>query len=158
LGAAAPDLATPEAQALRAAHERRRTRWWHGRYRTVDGYNVYGDRSKIAYVSHPDLPKITNTQIMMEEMAQRDVIDGQRQERRVWALAAGKTGPVDMLPLPVVTAFGTNKPGPNIDGTYPFIERRRGGQPHDARPGTQSQPLRQREAVPRAGESGADEF
>ncbi|MBL9207078.1 MAG: HEAT repeat domain-containing protein [Opitutaceae bacterium] len=27
-----------------------------------------------------------------------------------------------MLPLPVVTAFGTNKPGPNIDGTYPFVD------------------------------------
>jgi lysophospholipase L1-like esterase/glucose/arabinose dehydrogenase/plastocyanin len=120
MGAAAPDLATPEGQALRAAVNKKNT-LWHGRYRTVDGYNVYGDRSKIAYVSHPDLPKITNTQIMMEEMAQRDVMTV-NQERRVWALAAGKTGPVDMLPLPVVTAFGTNKPGPNIDGTYPFID------------------------------------
>jgi azurin/glucose/arabinose dehydrogenase len=94
---------------------------WHSRYRTVDGYNIYGDRSKIAYVSHPDAPKITNTQIMMEEMAQRDVMTANL-ERKAWALAAGKTGPVEMLPLPVVTAFGTNKPGPNIDGTYPFVD------------------------------------
>jgi glucose/arabinose dehydrogenase/azurin len=94
---------------------------WHSRYRTVDGYNIYGDRSKIAYVSHPDLPKLTNAEIMAQEMSQRDVMTANL-ERKAWALAAGKTGPVEMLPLPVVSAFGTNKPGPNIDGTYPFID------------------------------------
>jgi glucose/arabinose dehydrogenase/azurin/lysophospholipase L1-like esterase len=119
-GAAAPTLSTPEGEKLRAAVNAKNT-MWHSRYRTVDGYNVYGDRSKIAYVSHPDQPKLTNTQIMMEEMAQRDVMTANL-ERKAWALAAGKTGPVEMLPLPVVTAFGTNKPGPNVDGTYPFID------------------------------------
>ena len=117
-GAAAPALDTPEAQKLRAVVNEK-SAMWHSSYRSVDGYNIYGDRSKIAYVSHPDAPKITNTQVMMEEMAQRDVMTANL-ERRAWALAAGKTGPVEMLPLPVVTAFGTNKPGPNIDGTYPF--------------------------------------
>ncbi len=119
-GGAAPAMNTPEAQKLRAAVNAK-NEMWHSRYRTVDGYNVYGDRSKIAYESHPDVPKITNTQIMMEEMAQRDVMTANL-ERRAWALAAGKTGPVAMLPLPVVTAFGTNKPGPNIDGTYEFLD------------------------------------
>lgn len=99
----------------------RKNEMWHSRYRTVDGYNIYGDRSKIEYVSYPDSPKITNTQIMMEEMAQRDVMTANL-ERKIWALAGGKTGPVEMLPMPVVTAFGTNKPGPNIDGTYPFVD------------------------------------
>ncbi len=119
-GDAAPAIDTPEAQKLRAAVIAK-NEMWHSRYRTVDGYNVYGDRSKIAYVSHPDAPKLTNTQIMMEEMAQRDVMTTNL-ERKAWALAAGKTGPVEMLPLPIVTAFGTNKPGPNVDGTYPFID------------------------------------
>ena len=119
-GAPAPTLNTPEGETLRAAVNAKNT-MWHSRYRTVDGYNVYGDRSKIAYVSHPDQPKLTNTQIMMEEMAQRDVMTANL-ERKAWALAAGKIGPVEMLPLPVVTAFGTNKPGPNVDGTYPFID------------------------------------
>ncbi|WP_414664033.1 PVC-type heme-binding CxxCH protein [Horticoccus sp. 23ND18S-11] len=119
-GEAAPPTNTPEAAKLRAAVNEKNL-MWHSRYRTVDGYNVYGDRSKIAYVSHPDQPKITNTQIMMEEMAQRDVMTTNL-ERKAWALASGKTGPVEMLPLPVVTAFGTNKPGPKVDGTYEFID------------------------------------
>ncbi len=119
-GETAPAVETPEAAKVRALVNEK-SAMWHSRYRSVDGYNIYGDRSKIAYVSHPDAPKITNTQVMMEEMAQRDVMTTNL-ERRAWAAAAGKTGPVEMLPLPVVTAFGTNKPGPNIDGTYPFID------------------------------------
>jgi len=113
-------LDAPQTESLRVAINEK-NRMWHSRYRTVDGYNIYGDRSKIAYVSHPDSPKITNTQIMMEEMAQRDVMTANL-ERKAWALASGKTGPVEMLPLPVVTAFGTNKPGPNFDNTYPFVD------------------------------------
>ncbi|MEO7413431.1 MAG: PVC-type heme-binding CxxCH protein, partial [Opitutaceae bacterium] len=119
-GAPAPDLSTPAGAELRAAVNAK-SEMWHSRYHTVDGYNIYGDRSKIAYVSHPDAPKITNTHVMMEEMAQRDVMTANL-ERKAWALASGKTGPVAMLPLPVVTAFGTNKPGPNVDNTYPFID------------------------------------
>ena len=119
-GETAPATSTADAQKIRAAINEK-NEMWHSRYRSVDGYNIYGDRSKIAYVSHPDTPKLTNTQIMMEEMAQRDVMTSNL-ERKAWALAAGKTGPVEMLPLPVVTAFGTNKPGPNIDNTYEFID------------------------------------
>ena len=119
-GAAPPELQAPEAGKLRAAVNAK-NEMWHSHYRSVDGYNIYGDRSKIAYVSHPDQPKITNTLIMQEEMAQRDVMTANL-ERKAWALASGRPGPVEMLPLPVVTSFGTNKPGPNIDSTYPFID------------------------------------
>ncbi len=119
-GDAAPSMDTPEAQKLRAAVNAK-NEMWHSHYRTVDGYNIYGDRSKIAYVSHPDAPKITNTQVMMEEMAQRDAMTTNL-ERKAWALAAGKTDPVEMVQIPTVTSFGTNKPGSNIDGTYPFLD------------------------------------
>jgi hypothetical protein len=119
-GEAAPSTETPAAQKLRAAVNTKNA-MWHSRYRTVDGFNIYGDRSKIAYVSHPDAPKITNTHVMMEEMAQRDVMTANL-ERRMWAVASDRQGPVEMLPLPVVTAFGTNKPGPNIDSTYEFLD------------------------------------
>jgi azurin/glucose/arabinose dehydrogenase/lysophospholipase L1-like esterase len=119
-GSAAPSLDTPDAQKLRALIAEKNT-WWHSRYRTVDGYNVYGDRSKIAYESKPGEPKITNTQIMMEEMAQRDTLAA-NVERRVWAAAKGQPyNPADDLPLPPVTPFGTNKPGPKPDGTYEFL-------------------------------------
>jgi azurin/glucose/arabinose dehydrogenase len=120
-GDAAPALATPEAEQLRAAVNAK-NEMWHSHYRSVDGYNIHGDRSKIAYVSEPDKPKITNAQIMAEEMAQRDAMTVNL-ERRAWALAAGKpVSSAEMVQLPVVTAFGTNKPGPNIDNTYPFLD------------------------------------
>ncbi len=118
-GEAAPAVDTPAALRLRAAVQEKNA-WWHSRYRTVDGYNVYGDRSKIAYVSAPDQPKITNTQIMMEEMAQRDTITGNL-ETKLWSLASGAPAPAEPLPLPPVTPFGTNKPGPRPDGTYNFL-------------------------------------
>src|SRR5690606_35167992 len=57
-GEPAPAMDRPETQKLRAAVNAK-NQMWHSRYRTVDGYNVYGDRSKIAYVSQPDAPKIT---------------------------------------------------------------------------------------------------
>ncbi|MBI5766508.1 MAG: HEAT repeat domain-containing protein [Verrucomicrobia bacterium] len=120
-GDAAPAIDTPATAELRAAVNAK-NEMWHSHYRSVDGYNIYGDRSKIAYVSHPDTPKITNTQIMMEEMAQRDAMTTNL-ERRAWAIAAGKSpSTAEQVPLPVVTAFGTNKPGSNIDGTYPFVD------------------------------------
>ncbi|MEI8089085.1 MAG: PVC-type heme-binding CxxCH protein [Opitutaceae bacterium] len=93
---------------------------WHNRYRTVDGYNVYGDRSKIAYESVKDQPKITNYQVMQEEMAQRDAITANR-DRLLWATAKGDKTPPELLSVPMVTPFGTNKPGPNPDGTYEFL-------------------------------------
>ncbi len=93
---------------------------WHSRYRTMDGYNIYGERSKIAYVSAPDAPKITNIQVMQEEMGQRDVMTTNL-ERRVWATARGSREPVEELPLPAVTPIGTNKPGSKPDGTYEFL-------------------------------------
>lgn len=104
---------------LQAAVNKKNTEW-HSRYRTVDGYNIYGDRSKIAYESVKDQPKITNFQIMQEEMVQRDTITANR-DRILWAAAKGETGPPEMLALPLVTPFGTNKPGTNPDGTYEFF-------------------------------------
>ncbi len=93
---------------------------WHSRYRTMDGFNVYGDRSKLAYESAKDKPKLTNNQIMQEEMAQRDVLTANR-DRQLWAIARGEHTPPAVIPLPPVTPFGTNKPGPNPDGTYNFL-------------------------------------
>jgi len=115
-GEAAPtgDFAKLQA-AVNAKNEE-----WHNRYRTVDGYNVYGDRSKIAYESVKDQPKITNYQIMQEEMAQRDVITANR-DRLLWSAAKGDKTPPELLSVPMVTPFGTNKPGPNPDGTYEFL-------------------------------------
>lgn len=98
---------------------------WHTRYRTIDGYNVYGGRSHMAYVSGKDAsgkpgPKITNILVMQEEMTQRDVMTANR-DKVVWAAAQGKDLQVDDSNLPPVTKVATNHPGPNPDGSWPYL-------------------------------------
>jgi glucose/arabinose dehydrogenase/azurin len=106
-----------DPKLLAAIHDKNEE--WHSRYRTVDGYNVYGGRSRLSYPSGPNGPKISNNQIMQEEMTQRDVMTANR-EKRVWAIAAGGDLKVDDSNLPKVEQVKTNKPGPNPDGSYKF--------------------------------------
>ena len=102
---------------------------WHQRYRTVDGYNVYGGRSALAY--RPDQggfisdrqapePYISNYRVMQEEMSQRDVMTANR-DRRVWAVAQGRDLVVEDTGLPPVTPVASNLPGPNPDRTHVYL-------------------------------------
>ncbi|HAB15428.1 MAG TPA: GDSL-type esterase/lipase family protein [Verrucomicrobiota bacterium] len=102
---------------------------WHARYRTVDGYNVYGGRSALAYqpgkgafVSDRNAPApyISNYKVMQEEMSVRDTLTANR-DKRVWGVAQGGDPEVDDSNLPAVTPVPTNKPGPNDDGSYKFL-------------------------------------
>ncbi|NOS69676.1 MAG: azurin [Verrucomicrobia bacterium] len=92
---------------------------WHARYRTVDGYNVYGGRSKLAFqpgkgsfitlTNYDDPPPyISNYRIMQEEMSQRDVKTANR-DRGVWAVAKGGKPKVDDSNLPPVKSIESNK-------------------------------------------------
>ncbi len=74
---------------------------WRRRYRTVDQYNIYGDRSRIAY------EKITNAFILGQEMAQRDVKTANR-DKLVWATAKGINYKVTDDNLPSVDATPPN--------------------------------------------------
>ena len=93
---------------------------WHSRYRTVDGYNVYGGRSQMEYEQGPGGPKLKNYKVMQEEMAQRDVMTANR-DKRVWAVAQGKDLSVADDNLPPVTEVKSNKPGPLPGGKWPFL-------------------------------------
>jgi azurin len=94
---------------------------WHQRYRTVDGYNVYGGRSGLAYATgvagfkqnerSPEKPYISNFQTMQQEMAQRDQKTANR-EKRVWAIANGGDLEVKDDNLPAVEKVGSNMPDP----------------------------------------------
>ncbi|MDI1311565.1 PVC-type heme-binding CxxCH protein [Prosthecobacter sp.] len=94
---------------------------WHQRYRTVDGYNVYGGRSGLAYAAgigafkqnerNPEKPYISNYEVMMEEMAQRDVKTANR-DLRVHAIAKGGDLVVKDNDLPPVEKVPTNMPNP----------------------------------------------
>ncbi|MBL9135637.1 MAG: HEAT repeat domain-containing protein [Verrucomicrobiales bacterium] len=102
---------------------------WHQRYRTIDGYNVYGGRSALAYqpgkggfISDRNAPEphVSNFKVMQEEMAQRDVMTANR-DKRVWAVAGGGDLIVDDSNLPPVTKVASNKPGPNPDQSHPYL-------------------------------------
>jgi azurin/lysophospholipase L1-like esterase len=93
---------------------------WHQRYRTVDGYNVYGGRSKMEYEQGPGGPKLSNYKVMQEEMSQRDVLTANR-DPVVWAAARGRDVKPDDSNLPPVTKVRSNKPGSNPDETFPFL-------------------------------------
>ncbi len=93
---------------------------WHQRYRTVDGYNVYGGRSQMEYVSGPNGPKIKNYKVMQEEMTQRDVLTANR-DKVIWAAIKGQTLKPDDSNLPPVTKVESNIAGPNPDRSFKFL-------------------------------------
>lgn len=108
-----------DLEKLRAAVNEKNAQW-HGRYRTIDGYNVYGGRSQLSFESGKGGPKISNYHVMQEEMTQRDVLTANR-DKRVWAVASGNDLVVDDSNLPPVTEVKSNKPGPNPDASWPFL-------------------------------------
>ncbi len=125
-GEKAPSMTSRGFENLRTAINDKNEMWF-SRYRTVDGYNVYGGRSKEAYAPgkrqiqdrNPEPPYVSNFQVMQREMSQRDVLTANR-DKRVWARAQGGDLVVkdDNLPPPV--EFPSNKPGPNADGSHVF--------------------------------------
>jgi putative heme-binding domain-containing protein len=87
---------------------------WFNRYRTVDGYNVYGGRSYERYAEGQ-----TNRVVLQREMQVLDVMAANR-EKRVWAVAQGEDLKVDDSNAPPLLPTKTNKPGPEPNGTYFF--------------------------------------
>jgi azurin/glucose/arabinose dehydrogenase len=83
---------------------------WHHRYRTVDQYNIFGDRSRIAYEG------VTNASTLGEELAQRDVKTANR-DKRVWAVAKGGDLKVTDNNLPKV-----NLVPPNRKNEVPYMD------------------------------------
>ena len=75
---------------------------WHHRYRTVDQYNIFGNRSRIAYEG------VTNASTLGEELAQRDVKTANR-DKRVWAVAKGGDLKVTDDNLPKVNLVPPNR-------------------------------------------------
>jgi mono/diheme cytochrome c family protein/glucose/arabinose dehydrogenase/lysophospholipase L1-like esterase len=93
---------------------------WHSRYRTVDSYNIFGGRSKLSYESGKGGPKVSNAEVMHEEMSVRDVMTANR-DKRVWSVAQGGDTKVDDSGLPAVKEVKTNHPGSVADGSHTFL-------------------------------------
>ena len=100
-GTEPPPIEDPQVGKIRAAVIDKNTQWHH-RYRTVDQFNIYGDRSRIAYEG------VTNAVTLGEEMAQRDVKTANR-DQRVWALAKGADLKVSDDNLPPVSLVPPNR-------------------------------------------------
>ena len=90
--------------------------YWFNRYRTVDGYNVYGGRSQMRYAEN-----ISNWDVLQREMEALDVMTANR-DQRVWAAAQGKDLAVDDSNTPPFLAVKSNKPGPGPHGEYNFLD------------------------------------
>ncbi|MDB6152532.1 MAG: dehydrogenase [Chthoniobacteraceae bacterium] len=106
---------------LRAAVQERNEMWF-SRYRTVDGYNITGQRGHIPYAqgAAKDAPKLTNADVMEEELAQRDVMTENR-EKRVWAVAKGGDLRIDDSNIPPVREVQSNKPGDKPDASFTYL-------------------------------------
>ncbi len=90
--------------------------YWFNRYRTVDGYNVYGGRSQMKYAE-----EISNWDVLQREMAVLDVMTANRDER-IWAAAQGKDLAVSDTNTPPFIAVKSNKPGPGPHGEHSFLD------------------------------------
>jgi mono/diheme cytochrome c family protein/glucose/arabinose dehydrogenase len=98
------------AEKIRAAVLEKNLQWHH-RYRTVDQYNIYGQRSRIKYEG------VDNATILGQEMAQRDVKTANR-DRAVHAAAKGQAYTVkdDNLPPVDLTPPNLKQQVPYLDG------------------------------------------
>lgn len=88
--------------------------YWFSRYRVVDGYNVFGGRSKLAWFGQ------SNADVMKREMEVFDVMTGNR-DKRIWAVAGGGDAAVDDSNIPELLEVKTNKPGPLPGGAWPYL-------------------------------------
>ena len=87
---------------------------WFSRYRVVDGYNVFGGRSKLAWFGQ------SNADVMMREMEIFDVKTANRDER-IWAVARGSDRAVSDLNLPPQLEVKTNIPGKLPGGKHLYL-------------------------------------
>ena len=110
-GKEAPSTDDPYMAKIREAVLEKNVQWHH-RYRTVDQYNIFGQRSRIKYADAITKTNgVDNATILGAELAQRDVKTANR-DKAVWAAAQGKTYEVKDDNLPPVPAVAPNRPEP----------------------------------------------
>ena len=89
--------------------------YWFNRYRTVDGYSIYGGRAGLRFVGGQ-----TNKVVMDREMEVLDVMTANR-DKRCWAVARGGDLKVDDGNTPPFIPVETNRPGPLPGGKHLFL-------------------------------------
>lgn len=87
---------------------------WFSRYRVVDGYNVFGGRSKLAWFDQ------SNADVMMREMEMFDKMTSNRDEQ-ILSIAQGNSRPLKDDNLPADLSVRPNKVGPLENGAWPYL-------------------------------------
>jgi len=109
------EVAETGLERLRSAVLDKNDHWFH-RYRTVDGYSIYGGRAGLVFQPENQ----TNLVVMQREMEILDAMTANR-DRRIWAIAQGKDEKVDDANTPPFLEVKTNKPGPLEGGKHRFL-------------------------------------
>ena len=121
------------SESLRAA-VLEKDRIWHLRYRTTDGYSIYGGRADLKFVDGQ-----TNREVMQREMEILDVMTANRDRRIFEILSEGRQPPardlrgadashfenaraIDDSNTPPFIPVVTNKPGPLPGGKHKFLD------------------------------------
>ena len=89
--------------------------YWFNRYRTVDGYSIFGGRADLSFTDGQ-----TNRVVAQREMEVLDVMTANR-DKRIWAVAQGNDLAVDDANAPPFIPVKTNKPGPGPKGEHLFL-------------------------------------
>lgn len=111
-----PGAAVPPAAPLERLRQAvlDKNYYWFSRYRVIDGYNVFGGRSKLAWFGQ------SNADVMMREMEILDVMTANR-DARVWAVAKGGDLVVKDDNLPAQAEVKTNIPGKMEGGKHEYL-------------------------------------
>lgn len=113
--AAPPARETERMEKIRQAVQDRNFHWFN-RYRTVDGYSIYGGRADLKFVAGQ-----TNRVVMQREMEILDEMTANR-DKRVWSAAKGSDLKVDDGNTASFVPVVTNKPGPLPGGKHLFLD------------------------------------
>jgi putative heme-binding domain-containing protein len=89
--------------------------YWFNRYRTVDGYSIFGGRADLSFTDGQ-----TNRVVAQREMEVLDVMTANR-DKAIWAAAQGKEYKVDDSNTPPFIPVKTNKPGAGPNGEHLFL-------------------------------------
>ena len=92
---------------------------WFNRYRTTDGYNVYGGRSRLVYEGSGTQSTFSNFEVLQREMDHLDALVANR-DKEIQALARGERIAREDSNAPPLIEVATNKPGTGPAGEHPY--------------------------------------
>jgi putative heme-binding domain-containing protein len=93
---------------------------WFNRYRTVDGYSIFGGRADLKFTEMGSNKINTNREVAQREMEILDVMTANR-DKAVWAAARGEPYKIDDGNTPPFIEIKTNKPGSLPNGKHLFL-------------------------------------